>query len=315
MTSAGPSTSFTQTNCQEGASYKFHQGRANDVCEPYSGLYNVQIRDLDKGTFGFVQLAVDLTTGEQVAIKFIERSQEVRPLGLRKSWSTFTSTRDTIPHCLYAEGCTIVSKFCVWARTQGGLIDHPGGTDLSILRLHPAHRCPSMWSVRSSTTRDSYIHTLYSSKRYQVAPIQPVCVTCGPAQTCPQKGVHSRCAGPWALLGQQDMIGSPETLVVQVFLTNNHLAIAMEYAAGGNLYQLVARSGGLPEPDARWYFQQLIFAIDYCHKMVGLCPLCLGWTIVRSSGIPVFLRPCIRSGTQKQEQLQGGGNVGNRPAA
>lgn len=54
----------------------------------------------------------------------------------------------------------------------------------------------------------------------------------------------------------------------QVFLTNNHLAIAMEYAAGGNLYQLVARSGGLPEPDARWYFQQLIFAIDYCHKMV-----------------------------------------------
>lgn len=56
--------------------------------------------------------------------------------------------------------------------------------------------------------------------------------------------------------------------LVQVFLTNNHLAIAMEYAAGGNLYQLVARSGGLPEPDARWYFQQLIFAIDYCHKMV-----------------------------------------------
>ena len=40
-----------------------------------------QIRDLDKGTFGFVQQAVDLTTGEQVAIKFIERSQEVQSLG------------------------------------------------------------------------------------------------------------------------------------------------------------------------------------------------------------------------------------------
>ena len=61
---------------------------------------------------------------------------------------------------------------------------------------------------------------------------------------------------------------SPGRTWLQVFLTNNHLAIAMEYAAGGNLYQLVARSGGLPEPDARWYFQQLIFAIDYCHKMV-----------------------------------------------
>ena len=57
-------------------------------------------------------------------------------------------------------------------------------------------------------------------------------------------------------------------VVLQVFLTQHHLAIAMEYAAGGNLYQLVAKSGGLPEQDARWYFQQLIFAIDYCHKMV-----------------------------------------------
>ena len=37
----------------------------------------LQIRDLDTGTIGFVQLALDLTTGEQVAIKFIERSQEV----------------------------------------------------------------------------------------------------------------------------------------------------------------------------------------------------------------------------------------------
>jgi serine/threonine protein kinase len=49
----------------------------------------------------------------------------------------------------------------------------------------------------------------------------------------------------------------------------------MEYAAGGNLYQLVARSGGLPEPDARWYFQQLIFAIDYCHKMVRPVSVCI----------------------------------------
>ena len=71
-----------------------------------------------------------------------------------------------------------------------------------------------------------------------------------------------------------------------MFLTNNHLAIAMEYAAGGNLYQLVARSGGLPEPDARWYFQQLIFAIDYCHKMVRSLVL---------SGRLLFVPPSIRN--------------------
>ena len=34
------------------------------------------------------------------------------------------------------------------------------------------------------------------------------------------------------------------------------------------MFQLVVRQRGLPETDARWYFQQLIIAIDYCHRMV-----------------------------------------------
>ena len=54
----------------------------------------------------------------------------------------------------------------------------------------------------------------------------------------------------------------------QVFLLPEFLAITMEYAAGGDLFQLVGRAGGLREEDAKWYFQQLIVAIDYCHRMV-----------------------------------------------
>ena len=61
----------------------------------------------------------------------------------------------------------------------------------------------------------------------------------------------------------------PTTTNVQVFLTLDYLAIAMEYAAGGDMFQLVVRQRGLVEQDARWYFQQLIIAIDYCHKMVN----------------------------------------------
>ena len=47
----------------------------------------------------------------------------------------------------------------------------------------------------------------------------------------------------------------------------------MEYAAGGDMYHRVVHCRGLHEADARWYFQQLIIAIDYCHRMVckGLC--------------------------------------------
>jgi serine/threonine-protein kinase SRK2 len=55
---------------------------------------------------------------------------------------------------------------------------------------------------------------------------------------------------------------------LQVFLTPEYLAIAMEYATDGDMFQLVARQRGLLEKDARWYFQQLIVAVEYCHRMV-----------------------------------------------
>ena len=42
----------------------------------------LQIRDLNAGTFGFVELALDKSTGQQVAIKFIERGDKV---GYRKT--------------------------------------------------------------------------------------------------------------------------------------------------------------------------------------------------------------------------------------
>lgn len=54
----------------------------------------------------------------------------------------------------------------------------------------------------------------------------------------------------------------------EVFLTAQFLAIAMEFAPGGDLFHFVKRSGnGLKEEDARWFFQQLLVGLDYCHKM------------------------------------------------
>ena len=51
-----------------------------------------QIRDLNSGTFGFVELALDKTTGQQVAIKFIERGDKVRTLDISKLMSTTAFT-------------------------------------------------------------------------------------------------------------------------------------------------------------------------------------------------------------------------------
>lgn len=55
----------------------------------------------------------------------------------------------------------------------------------------------------------------------------------------------------------------------QVFLTPHYLAIAMEFASGGDMFEYVVRKNGLKEDEARWFFQQLIVGLDYCHKMVG----------------------------------------------
>jgi serine/threonine-protein kinase SRK2 len=122
--------------------------------EPLAGHPRYQkLRDLNKGTFGFVQLALDKLTNTQVAIKFIERGDKI-------------------------------SKYVEREIINHKRLNHPHIVELK-----------------------------------------------------------------------------------EVFLTPEYLAIAMEYAAGGDMFQLVVRQRGLPEADARWYFQQLIIAMDYCHRM------------------------------------------------
>jgi serine/threonine-protein kinase SRK2 len=52
----------------------------------------------------------------------------------------------------------------------------------------------------------------------------------------------------------------------EVFLTRRFICIVMEYATGGSLFQYVQRQGRLKEAVARWFFQQLVVGVDYCHR-------------------------------------------------
>lgn len=52
----------------------------------------------------------------------------------------------------------------------------------------------------------------------------------------------------------------------EVFLLPDYICIAMEYAVGGSLFHYVQNQGKLNETLARWFFQQLMIGIDYCHK-------------------------------------------------
>uniref|UniRef100_A0A453D4B4 non-specific serine/threonine protein kinase n=1 Tax=Aegilops tauschii subsp. strangulata TaxID=200361 RepID=A0A453D4B4_AEGTS len=53
----------------------------------------------------------------------------------------------------------------------------------------------------------------------------------------------------------------------QVVLTPTHLAIVMEYASGGELFQRICNAGRFSEDEGRFFFQQLISGVSYCHSM------------------------------------------------
>ncbi|KAL3525725.1 hypothetical protein ACH5RR_014097 [Cinchona calisaya] len=53
----------------------------------------------------------------------------------------------------------------------------------------------------------------------------------------------------------------------EVILTPTHLAILMEYASGGELFERICSAGRFCEDEARFFFQQLISGVSYCHAM------------------------------------------------
>jgi len=52
----------------------------------------------------------------------------------------------------------------------------------------------------------------------------------------------------------------------EVITTPTDIFMIMEYVSGGELFDFIVKNGRLSEADARHYFQQIICAVEYCHR-------------------------------------------------
>ena len=63
------------------------------------------------------------------------------------------------------------------------------------------------------------------------------------------------------------LIDHPNVLnLYDVWETSTELYLIMEYVPGGELFDYLVKRGRLPVSEALHYFQQIIYAVDYCHR-------------------------------------------------
>ncbi|KAK6150385.1 hypothetical protein DH2020_015317 [Rehmannia glutinosa] len=77
----------------------------------------------------------------------------------------------------------------------------------------------------------------------------------------------------------------------EALLTPTHLAIVMEYAAGGELFERICTAGRFSEDEARFFFQQLISGVSYCHSMSSVLHSQPKSTV----GTPAYIAPEVLS--------------------
>ena len=185
----------------------------------------VQIRFLNRGAYGFVILALDNQTGEQVALKFIKRG----PQHITK----------------------YVDREVRWPALAGQVKLALGAVQVGF----PVCGCTPICIC----TADSQPHAVTAPAHHRLTRGEP-------ARNVRQPRPLRLRSTEACRLPLSSAAGA-----TQVFLTKTHLVLAMEYAAGGDLFRYVSARRGLPEDEARWFFQQLMVAVDYCHRMVRSC--------------------------------------------
>jgi len=73
------------------------------------------------------------------------------------------------------------------------------------------------------------------------------------------------------IINHRQLSGHPNIVrFIEVFVTSTHLGISMEFASGGELFDRIVKAGRFSEDEARYFFQQLISGVEWCHRE-GVC--------------------------------------------
>ena len=234
-----------------------------------------QVSELGQGTFGTVIKALDMRHNppQEIAIKLLPRGKFVSPSPCLPEHPHYVSAGlCNFPACAGEVHCSAVSVLCS-------------------SRLLPEHACAQgVWQTMSHALQvkdyKNYVkreienqsrlrHPLIIFIQEVCSDAQQRCVAARVQQITNQPPISTDISGstvphPHAYNWQRTQERTQE-LLAQVFLTPTHLAIVMEYAKGGDLFNYTMRHGPhgrLAEPQARWIFQQLIIGLDYCHRRV-----------------------------------------------
>ncbi|KAL4434192.1 hypothetical protein ABPG75_000633 [Micractinium tetrahymenae] len=68
------------------------------------------------------------------------------------------------------------------------------------------------------------------------------------------------------IMNHQRLLHPHVVQLKEVFAAKPFLALVMEFVPNGDMFQYVVSRRGLPESEARWFFQQLMLGMDYCHR-------------------------------------------------
>jgi serine/threonine-protein kinase SRK2 len=68
------------------------------------------------------------------------------------------------------------------------------------------------------------------------------------------------------IMNHQQLLHPHIVQLKEVMSVPPYLALVMEYVPSGDMFSYVVEHKGLSEDESRWFFQQLILGMDYCHK-------------------------------------------------